>query len=236
MSLCSGSVPEDTMASLAGRAKYDGPVCARVKNVQSNPVLPEGYCERLFQQDEDTYSMQSVSPSIAPLEYDGTINSSVPTATVTAPIGIISQESNTDSVGVLSSSSSESSKDQPLILETKQNKSSIYRKPNIKKSKRYCTVDNNTNGGFKKSLSPRDVIKEDEEDDIIPIEIPQTSPVHASYLYYCVFTYIYIQKAAPKGLRRLINKKCLSYTSRMYAAVQVLYTSFVTFMLLTSVL
>jgi len=224
------------MMSLAGRAKRDSPACARVKNVQLNPVLPEGYCEGLFQPDEDTYSIQScassiassIAPSIVPSEY---VSGYLPTATITIPIRNnvnLSQESNLENGSVLSSSSPECSKDQP-----KQSKPSIIRKP-VKKSKRRKPVDGNPGGGFRRSLSPRDVIKEDEvldlsqESDIIPIGIPQTSPAHVSCL--CLLFIVYLYMFTPPKIKKVIRKPFPS-TSRMYEAVQVLYVNFVTFML-----
>ena len=195
-SLGPGSVPESTMESLVGRAKYEGPACARVKNAQPNTSLPDGYCDRLFQQECDTYSMQSyassIAPSVAPVECD--YNHSVPSATVTTADGVnisLSQESNGS---VVSTSSSESSKDQPALGEIMQRKttSSFQRKQIMKKKNRpnykSPSSDNLTDGkGFRKSLSPRDVIKEDEvldlsqENDIIPVDIPQPlSPVQVS--------------------------------------------------------
>ena len=213
VSLDGGSIPENVMESLVGRAKYDGPICAMVKNVQPNSMIPEGYCDRLFQQEDDTYSMQSyatsiassIAPSIAPSEYDDNINCSIPSATVTTTDGVnisLSQESNSS---VLSSSSSESPKDQPptrretTMGEMKRKTSSFQRKHNVKgkyRMKPSSTVDNNlTNGkGIRRSISPRDVIKEGEvldfsqENDIIPLGIPPppppTSPVHVSHLYF----------------------------------------------------
>lgn len=211
-SLSPASVPEGSMESLVGRAKYEGPVCARVKNVQPNTVLPDGYCDRLFQQEDDTYSMQSyassIAPSVAPMEYDDeSINHSIPSATVTTTSGVnisLSQESNGS---VLSSSSSESSKDQPSTVDMMQRKTSSFQRKRILKKKyssKSSTMDNLTDGkGFRRSISPRDVIKEDEvldlsqdaqESDIIPIEAPQPlSPVQVSCscyncnIYSCVY-------------------------------------------------
>lgn len=203
-SLSHASIPESTMESLVGRAKYEGPVCARVKNDQPNTSLPDGYCDRLFQQESDTYSMQSyassIAPSVAPVEYD--YNHSVPSATVTTTDGVninLSQESNGS---VVSSSSSESSKDQPVPLEIMQRKttSSFQRKQIMKKKNRpnykSSSSDNLTDGkSFRKSLSPREVIKEDEvldlsqESDVIPLDVSQPlSPIQVSSHLYCYCT------------------------------------------------
>ena len=240
-SLVHANIPEGTMESLVGRVKYDGPVCVRVKNDHPNTTLPDGYCDRLFQQEDDTYSMQSyassIAPSVAPMEYDNdTVISSVPSATITTAEGVnfsLSQESNGS---VLSSSSSESSKDQPTTGEIQRKASSLQRKNIMKRKYRSkpSTIDTLTDGiGFRRSLSPRDVIKEDEvldlsqENDIMPTEMPQPlSPVHVSLSYYN-FTYLhlsYLQKTMDNrkyALRRLVNKKSSASTSRMYAAVQV---------------
>lgn len=198
VSLGGSSVPESIMESLVGRAKYDGPVCAMVKNDQPSSMIPEGYCDRLLQQDDDTYSMQSYATSIAssitPSEYDDSINCVIPSATVTTTDGVnvsLSQESNSS---VLSSSSSESPKDQPpTIGEMKRKTSSFQRKHNVKgKYRMKPLVDNNLidHKGIRRSISPRDVIKEGEvlnfgqEDDIIPMKMPPpTSPVQVSHLY-----------------------------------------------------
>ena len=206
VSLGGSSIPENTMESLVGRAKYDGPVCARVKNVQLNSMVPEGYCDRLFQQDDDTYSMRSYATSIAPSEYDDNLNCSIPSATVTTTDGVnisLSQESNSS---VLSSSSSESPKDQPPTTgEIKRKTSSFQRKHNVKGRYRMkpLSCDNLTDGtSFKRSISPHDVIKEGEvldlgqENDIIPIETPRpTSPMHVSCCncnYDCIiYSHIY---------------------------------------------
>lgn len=200
------------MTSLIGRANYEGPVCARVKNAQpsSSTMLPDGYCDRLFQQEYDTYSMQSyassIAPSVAPVEYD--VNHSVPSATVTTADGVnysLSQESNGS---VVSSSSSESSKDQPVPAEIMQRKttSSFQRKHNMKKKNRpnykLPSTDNLTDGkGFRKSLSPRDVIKEDEvldlsqDNDIIPLDVPQPlSPTRVSRLYSCCTIHFHVYR------------------------------------------
>ena len=194
------------MESLVGRAKYDGPVCAMVKNDQPNSMVPEGYCDRLFQQDDDTRSMQSCAPSIAPSiassigssiapsEYDDNVNCIIPSATVTTTDGIninLSQESNSS---VLSSSSEESPKDQPPTKgEIKRKTSSFQRKHNVKgkyRMKPSSTVDNNLIDCklIRRSISPHDVIKEGEvldlgqENDIIPTEMPPpVSPVHVSH-------------------------------------------------------
>ena len=165
-----------------------------VKNDQPNSMVPEGYCDRLFQQDDDTYSMQSyatsIAPSITPSEYDDNVNCIIPSATVTTTDGVninLSQESNS------SVSSSESPKDQPpTIGEMKRKTSSFQRKHNVKgkyRMKPSSSVDNLIDRkGIRRSISPHDVIKEGEvldlgqENDIIPVEMPPpTSPVHVSH-------------------------------------------------------
>lgn len=188
-SLTSNNVPESLMESLVGRAKYEGPVCAKVKNdVLPNTVLPEGYCDKLFQQEDDSYSMQSyaasIGPSITQLECD------IPSAIITTTDGVhhnLSQESNNS---VLSSTSSESSKDQHSTGDVMhRTTSSFQRKRNLKgkyRPKPSPIMDNHTNG-IRRSISPRDVIKEDEvldlsqENDIMALEMPRvSSPVAVS--------------------------------------------------------
>ena len=195
-SLDADTIPENTMESLVGRAKYEGPVCVRVKNSLPNAMVPEGYCDRLFQQEDDTYSMQSNATSIAPSLCDNNVNYSIPFAMVTTADGTninLSQESNSS---VLSSSSSECPKDQqlPTTGEIRRQTSSFQRKHNVKgkyRTKPSSSLDGLTDGkGFRRSVSPHDVIKENEvldlsqESDIIPIETSRpTSPMHVSYKF-----------------------------------------------------
>ena len=192
-SLGTDGIPEGTMESLVGRAKYDGPVCVRVKNSLPNAMVPEGYCDRLFQQEDDSYSMQSNATSIAPSQCDNNVNYSIPSAMVTTADGTninLSQESNSS---VLSSSSSECPKDQlPTTGEIKRQTSSFQRKHNVKgkyRIKPSSSLDSFTDGkGFRRSVSPHDVIKENEvldlsqESDIIPIEASRPTSPNVSYL------------------------------------------------------
>jgi len=173
----SGSIGDDVIKSLTGRAKVDGPVCSRINAAQVNTTLPENYIDKLFIQDDDSYSMSSFAPSTAPTELDNVSYRSVPQR---APSPQVANNKNTaDSQSVQSSSSSvetqslmssdsvekcsqvatAATSDSGTTDNGQNSQQSIRRKPNVKKSHRRPSTAPTS---FKRSLSPQDVIKEGE--------------------------------------------------------------------------
>jgi len=187
LSMGSGSVSDDVMKSLVGRATYDGPVCSKMKTAQQNTTLPDGYIDRLFIQD-DAYSMSSFTPSAVPTELDNVSHYSVPqratplaynsrttcdnqslkssSSETQSQISNDSERASHGSIDGISNSGTTHSNTGGGKLE------SIRRKPNLKKSHRRSSITNPIS--LRRSLSPQDVIKEGE---ILNVS-PTNEPIH----------------------------------------------------------